>query len=173
MRKVFASLLIACVMVGPSGATLDREHQVKAAFIANFVKYIDWPELPNDGSNFVVGIYGAEGFGHDLEDAVAGKTVGRHPIVIQQLHADADIHVCRLIVSGATSEERIAKLMKACNSAGAVLVGEGPEFAKRGGTIGLELVSDRIRFDVNLEAARKSHVTLSSRLLSFARTVYK
>lgn len=173
MAKIFIPALIAVGLAGAPPLPLDREHQIKAAFIANFVKYIDWRELPNDSSNFVVGVYGAEGFGHDLDDAVAGKTVGRHPIVIQQLHEDSEVRNCRLIVSGASAEERIAKLIKLCNASGAVLVGEGPEFARRGGTIGLDLVSDRIRFDVNLEAARKSNVSVSSRLLSFARNVYK
>ena len=171
MKKFVATLMVLSATVAMCLA--DREHQVKAAFIANFIKYIDWPDLPNDSSSFVVGVYGAEGYGHDLEDAVAGKSVGRHPVVIQQFHADSEIRGCRLIVSGAASEERIGKLIKLCNTTGAVLVGDASDFARNGGTIGLELVAERIRFDINLEAAKKSHVTLSSRLLSFARNVFK
>jgi hypothetical protein len=158
--------------IAAGAATADQEHLVKAAFIANFIKFIEWPDLGRDNVKFVVGIYGADDFDTAIDQALAGKSVSGHPIVIQQIHSESEMKACRLVVCNTESAERIAKLTKACAS-GTVLVGEGEDFAKDGGDIGLVVVASRVRFDINLDTARKAGVTISSKLLSLARTVYK
>lgn len=166
-------LLVAYPLSSQTLAKADQEHQVKAAFIANFVKFIDWPDLGKAGSKFVVGVYGADAFDRAIEDTLASHTISGHPIVVEQIHSDAEIRQCRLVVSGASSEDRIDKMSRICAESGTVLVGESDGFARMGGTIGMLLVSSKVRFEINLESARKSRVSISSKLLSLAIKVYK
>ncbi len=165
-------VLLCCASVARSVA-FDQEHQVKAAFIANFIRFIDWSDLGRPGSKFVVGVYGAEAFEHSVEDVLAGRSISGHPIVVEQIHSDSEIKLCRMVVSGASSEERVDRLSRICSESGAVLVGEADDFARNGGAIGFVMISSRVRFDVNLEVARKAHVTVSSKLLSLAHQIYK
>ena len=168
----FGVLLLIC-WVSTASCWADQEHQVKAAFIANFIKFIDWPDLGKPGSKFVIGVYGADAYEHTIEDTLNGRSLSGHPIVVQQIHSDAEVKQCRLVVSGASSEDRIDKLTKICTESGVVLVGESDGFAKMGGTIGFLLVSARVRFEINLETAKKTRVSVSSKLLSLAHSVYR
>lgn len=173
MSKLLLIALIVCSITNSSSAKADQEHQVKAAFIANFIKFIDWPDLGKAGSRFVVGVYGAEPFEHTIEDTLAARSISGHPIYVQQIHSDSEIKQCRIVISGASSEDRVDHLTRACNDAGAVLIGEADNFAKMGGTIGFLIVSSKVRFEINLESARRQRVSISSKLLSLAHQVYR
>ncbi len=173
VARAAAFVLLACAAVAQAADRIDQEHQVKAAFIANFIKFIDWPSLGDPGSKFVVGVYGADAFEHTIDDALAGRSVSGHPIVVQQLHSDGEMKKCRVVVSGASSEDRIERLSRICTNSGTVLIGESDDFVKYGGTIRFLLVYSQVRFDVNLDAAKRSGVTISSKLLQLAHEVYR
>ena len=172
MRLTFTLLLVA-TLASHAGAKADQEHQVKAAFIANFIKFIDWPDLGKPGSKFVIGVYGADTFEHTIEDTLSNRSISGHPIVVEQIHSDAEMRQCRIVVSGASSEDRVDHLAKACMESGTVLIGESENFAKMGGTIGFLIVSSKVRFEINLETARKSRISISSKLLTLAQRVIR
>ncbi|MBS1718043.1 MAG: YfiR family protein [Armatimonadetes bacterium] len=173
MKLLVPLMFLALATPAVHAEAFDREHQIKAAFIGQFVKFIEWPDLGPAKSNFVIGIYRADSFGSSIEDALAGKVVAGHPIVVEHIHSDAEIRHCRLVVSGCGSEERIASLSKLGAATHTVLVGETEDFAKFGGVIGLVVVPPNVRFEVNLVAARRAGVAVSSKLLSLAKVVYK
>lgn len=173
IARIAVLLLLSCASVARTASAFDQEHQVKAAFIANFIKFIEWPDLGRAGSKFVVGVYGAEGFEHSIEEVLANRSISGHPIVVEQIHSDSEIRNCRMVISGATSEERIARLARVSADSGAVLVGESDDFARNGGTIGFVVISSKIRFDINLETAKRARVSISSKLLSLAHDVYR
>lgn len=164
---------MASCAFGFGAPTTDKEHLVKAGFIANFVKFIEWPDLGRPGSKFVVGVYGADSFERSIEEVFAGKSISGHQIVVEQIHSDAEIHRCKVVISGSANEDRIEKLASICSESNTVLIGEADGFAKMGGTIGLLLVSSHVRFEVNLDSARRQHVLISSKLLSLAQNVYR
>ena len=173
LARMTVLAIAACAALAHADAKVDQEHEVKAAFIANFIKFIDWPDLGAPGSKFVVGVYGADDYDQTIDNALANKTIDGHPIVVMQLHSDAEIKNCRMVVSGATSEDRINHLEQLCGTSGTVLVGEGDEFAKDGGTISLLVINSQIRFDVNLDSAKKIGVNISSKLLYLAHDVIR
>ena len=152
----------------------DREHQVKATFIYNFAKFIDWPDgLGGTGSDFVVAVYGTDSYGSEIDRVLRGKSIAGHRVVVRKLRSDDEIHGCRILVTGAGASDRVEKLARLCKSLGIVMVGESPDFAERGGTIGFEVDESRVRFDVNLAAARAAGLTVSSKMLSLAKRVYR
>lgn len=164
------SLLILSVGSNAHGA--DREHQIKSAFIYNFAKFIEWPGgLGDSNSNFVIGIYGASAFEDELQLALAGKSVLGHPIEIEEVRSDSAVRRCRILITGANTEERIFQLLRVCKANGTVLVGESPDFARMGGTVGFAIEAGKVRFDVNLKTAKSDDLVISSKLLSLARTV--
>ncbi len=172
--RIVAFVVMASAMLCRASSTdLDQEHQIKAALIANFINFIDWPDLGPPGSKFIVGVYGADDFDSAIEQQLAGKTVLGHQIVVQQIHTDAEMKKCRIVVSGATSEDRIYHLQHICEGSGTVLIGEADDFARSGGAIGLLMVSSHVKFDVNLAAAKRAGVTISTKLLQYAHEVIK
>ncbi len=167
--------IIALLLFGGARAyAVDREHQLKAAFIFNFAKFIEWPGgLGDSGSPFVIGVYGTDTYGQELEQALGGKNIDGHPIIIEEIHADSSVHRCRLLITGANTEERISQLVRLSKTSGTVLIGDAPDFARMGGTVGFGISSGKIRFDVNLLTARADSVAISSRLLGLARSVIR
>ncbi len=175
LMRVWISVIAILAMAGfaHAGGKLDQEHEIKAQFIRNFIKFIDWSDLGAPGSKFVVGVYGADDYQETVEQGLANCSVLGHPIVVEQLHSDGDVKHCRVVISGATSEDRVYRLGRLCNSSGTVLIGDSDDFVKNGGTIGFLEISSRIRFDVNLDSAKRSGVTISSKLLQLAHEVFR
>ena len=167
---VFA--LVACAAIAHAGRA-DQEHEVKAACIGKFIPFIEWPSLGDAGTPFVVGVYGADDYEHTIEDALRGMYVSGHPIVVEQLHSDAEIKTCRVLVSGAASEDRIDRLARLCEKSNTVLIGDSPDFARNGGTIGFVLYQQQVGFEINLDTAKRSGVTISSKLIQLARNKYR
>jgi hypothetical protein len=173
VARIAALVLFACAALANASTTVDQEHQVKAALIANFIKFIDWPTLGDPGSRFIVGVYGADTFEHTIEDTLNGRSLSGHPIVVQQIHSDAEMKKCRVVVSGASSEDRIEQLAKICSGSSTVLIGESDDFVKYGGCIGFRLYASQVQFNINLEAAKRSRVTVSSNLSALAHEVIR
>ncbi len=169
---IAAIALFACAGVAHARGRMDQEHAVKAALIYKFLPFIDWPSLGATGSPFVIGVYGADEYEHTIEDTFAGKSIGGHPIVVQQLHSDAEIAGCRILFSGASSETRIDRLANICIRNNVLLVGDATDFAKNGGTLGFVLIDSQVRFKINLDTAKRSGVKISSRLVQLATDKY-
>jgi len=175
LKRVVRSAVFALVAIASiaHASKADQEHEVKAAFIANFIKFIDWPDLGAPGSKFIVGVYGADDYGNTIDIALSGRSISGHPIVVQQIHSDSEIKKCRIVVSGATSEDRIYHLERLCDGTGTVLIGDSDDFARYGGAIGFLVLNSQVRFDVNLDAVKRSGASISSKLLSLAHEVYR
>ena len=166
-------LIVLALSLAPV-AQADREHQLKAAFIFNFAKYIQWPQgLGDANAPFVIGVYGTDTYGDELDNALRGKLIAGHPIEVEGIGSDSSVRNCRIVVTGANSEDRIAQLQRLCRTSGTVLIGEAPDFARMGGTVGFTIDSGKIRFDVNLVSARANNLVISSKMLSLARLVVR
>jgi hypothetical protein len=173
LARLMTLALLACATLAHASVKADDEHDLKAAFIANFIKFIDWPDLGDPGSKFIVGVYGSDDFERPVEDALDGKYVLGHQVVVEHLHSDAEMKKCRIVVSGASTEDRIDQLSRICIGSGTVLIGESPDFARYGGTIGFIISESHIKFDINLDAAKRAGVTISSKLLVPAHEVFR
>ena len=149
------------------------EYQVKAAYLLNFTKFIEWPaaQSSSDSSSpFLVCIVGNDPFGKLLDEIIDGETLNGHKLEIRRatLQNSAGCQV----VFFSKSAPPIPKGLVAPNS-GVLLVGEGEDFLKQGGAIAFVIQNRRVQFDINQFAAQRSGLILSSRLLNVARTVSK
>ena len=165
-------MLLGILASGICRAQVFNEYQVKAAFLYTFAKFVEWPPqaFSSPSAEIAICVLGDDPFGNLLDDAVRGKTVEGRPLAVYRLTDLPTGHECKILFI-ATSERRRMPSLLASVPPGLLTVGDTAEFAAQGGVIGLRLDGERIRLSVNLTAAEKAKVRISSRLLSLATIV--
>ena len=170
------AVLLVAAGTGFCGAMADAEspleYQVKAAFLLNFTRFVDWPPeaFPNSEAPFTICIYGGDPFGGALERTVEGETVNGRPVAIRRIGLSQP-HACQVVF--ADRQQKDVSRLLAGLGAGVLTVGETDQFLREGGMIAFHLENRRVRFDINQSAATRAGLRLSSKLLSVARNVEK
>lgn len=172
-RAVRRAWLLGMLASGICRAQVFNEYQVKAAFLYSFAKFIEWPPqaFSSPSAALTICVLGGDPFGNYLEDAVRSKTVGDRPLAVYRLARPPGAHECQILFIAASEQNRMPALLASVTSDGLLTVGDTAQFAAQGGVIGLRLEGERIRLLVNLNAAEKAHLRISSRLLSLATIV--
>lgn len=185
------------VAAAPADETIDREYRIKAAFVYNFLKFVEGgrftvPQDQKDGQDpnpaIVIGILGATPSRIAFEE-LQGKKVGDRPIQVRwyqafaeladgdgntpELHPSLDaIRQCHVLLVCPSEKPFLASLLSSLRSDGLLTVGDVPQFLEAGGTINLLIEDKKVRFEVNLAAALRARLTIRSSLLRLAaRTV--
>ncbi|MBI3890963.1 MAG: YfiR family protein [Candidatus Wallbacteria bacterium] len=175
-----ALLVLALLALGsnaaspaPPDAEVPLELRLKTAFLYNLAKFVDWPPgaFSPDGS-LAIGIYGNRVFARAVHDGLDGKEMrGRRVRVreLERLTPDAD--GCQLVFFDGSCEEQLPQLLAKLSTRAVLTVGECDTFLDRGGIVNFSIEENRIRFDVDPDAAIPCGLKLSSRLLSLARNL--
>jgi hypothetical protein len=156
-----------------AGGDAAPEYQIKAAFIVNFPKFVEWPadRMPPPGAPFVIAVLGADPFGSFLREAIAGKSVAGHPIEIRRVGQPADAINAHLVYIAQSERPRLADILRALEPASVLTVSDAEGFAAAGVIVNLYLDERRVRLEVNQSAAVRSGLRLSAQLLGVARIV--
>jgi hypothetical protein len=171
-RRLVSVTLIGACLLGAVGATAHQslEYRVKAAFLYNFLTFIDWPASaftrPDDPIR--VCIIGYDPFGAEL-DAINGERIGRRPIVVERLKDEEASGSCRLLFLSASDDVRLPTVRRASAGRGVLIVTEDARTLDGCAGIALVVEDSRVRFDVNMAALRSEKLTPSSKLLRVAR----
>ena len=167
---VFGFALLLADSPGRAQAPQPSEYQLKAAFLFNFAKYIDWPaeSFANEKAPFLIGILGDNPFGATLEQTVAGKKVNEHPITIQPLRAMAEGTNCHIVFISSSETKRLPEIIKGLRGPAVLTVSETEKFIEAGGIINFVQEANKIRFQINDEAAKAAKLKISSKLLNLA-----
>jgi hypothetical protein len=154
-------------------AQTANEYQVKAAFLYNFVKFIEWPsDAFNDGSNsFVIGVIGDDPFGGALDQSVSGKSVNGRQLSVRRLQWGQDLRACHILFISSSERNRLAQIFASLRGASVLTVSDMGQFIQQGGIINFILEASRVRFEINATAAGQARLKISSKLLSLAKTV--
>jgi len=149
------------------------EYQVKALFLVNFTKYVEWPvDSSADASTpFTIGIAGDNDIAPYLQSAVEGKTIAGHPLVIRHVEKNEDLANCQILFISASEKSHLAEILNQVKTSPVLTVGETDQFSQRGGIIGFIKKEGKIRLQIDLNAARAAGLQISSRLLSVADRV--
>lgn len=149
------------------------EYQLKAVFLFNFAKFVEWPQssFPNVGSAFTIGIIGSDPFEGRLEKTVKDKNVNGHPIVVKTVKAIAEISACHILFVSDSERKRVAEILKVADENSVLTVGEMDRFTQLGGMIQFVMESNKVRFGINDNAAKRAHLSISAKLLSVAKWV--
>ncbi len=145
------------------------EYEVKAAFLLNFVRFVEWPPA-NNGTNepLALGIFGKNPFGGALDQVVNGKTINGRSLVIRRVSDETGIQSCNLIFFPVSEARRFSEAAATLASLSVLTVGESEGFAARGGMINFVVKDGRILFEVNPAAAVRARLKISSKLLQLA-----
>lgn len=149
------------------------EYQVKAAFLYQFLKFVEWPEavLGDPEAPITLCVAGRDPFGPALDETVRGRTAQGRSCLIRRMAGGDDPDGCHLLFVASGEDSRIAETLRRVAKRPVLTVGESDRFEQAGGTIRFVLEEDRVRFVINAAAARRAGLRLSARLLSVARSV--
>jgi len=155
-----------------SAQSVSKEYQVKAAFLYNFSQFIEWPAGALPGSQpLVIGVLGEDPFGGYLDELVRGERVGNHPLVVRRFRQVGEIRTCHILFVSQSEANRLDQIVQYLKGRNILTVGDIENFALRGGMIRFVTENNKIRFRINLEAARGANLTISSKLLRAAEIV--
>jgi hypothetical protein len=152
---------------------LHSEYQVKAAFLVNFPKYVDWPSnaFATGNSPIVIAVPGETKVTEEIQKVIAGRTVNGREISLKRLASGEEPGVCHILFISATEQRYSPNLFAKFKDGGVLTVGETDNFLERGGIINLVRRDQTIALEVNLTAASNARIKISSQLLSVASVV--
>ena len=161
------ALQSAIVYAQPAGLP---EYQVKAAFLYNFAKFIDWPAAAFAGPDdpLTIGILGRDPFGSALE-LLRDETAKGRPLRIRHLDNLEDLAPCHVLFICASEKKRLAATLRRLEGTDVLTVGDTDGYAAAGVMINLMKEGKRVQFTVNVAAVGRSSLKLSSKLLRLAR----
>ena len=162
--------LLLCSPVTAQAADRLTEDEVKASYLYNFVKYVDWPAPRKDTSTLTICIVGRSPL-NELIESLAGKTVRGRRLVVRQYVRPEELRECDIVFVNASARMTVAQLVAACGTHPVLTVGDGKGFAAGGGIIGFGRVGDKIRFEINNQTALRVRLHISSHLLRLATNV--
>ena len=161
-------------------APSSSEYLIKAGFIYNFANLVQWPQnaFTQADSPIVIGILGEDHFGVTLDRVLQGKKVNGRPFVVRRFKSVADLAQsvidlkdCQILFVSSSETAHVTEAIQTLRGISVLTIGEIPGFAKRGGIINLVLEDNKVRFEVNVEAAKQADLNISSRLLALAKIV--
>jgi hypothetical protein len=172
VAHLFSSAVIS-PLIAQEQSSGPSEYQVKAAFLFNFAKFVEWPpeSFADTNSPIIIGVLGNNPFGEDLERTVRNKTVEGRPFVVTQLSSAQGAKNCHIlfISSSLSDRRRLAEVLDAVESSPVLTVSEMNRFVQSGGMINFVIEDGRVHFEINNNAARQVGLRISSKLLSLAR----
>ena len=166
----FAALPRRAEGQGAAAEDISLNVAVKAAFLFNFAKFAEWPALPSGGP-ITLCVVGNEAVGVALAETVRGQNIGGHPLDVLRPSDTAVWRTCHLLFIADADARRSSAGLTAIKSVPVLTVSDGKAFAQTGGIIELYVDSGRMRFAINVDAAARSGLRLSSRLLGLANVV--
>jgi hypothetical protein len=167
LRRVLLLLLLAV----PASAQAP-EYDVKAAFLFNFVKFVEWPAdaFAGERTPVTICVYGNDPFGRALDSVVQGERVGERGLVVERPDALDDLDACHVLFVASSEKNRLAGVLARVKDAPILTVGDTEGFLRAGGIINFVLEGSKVRFLIDPEAAEESGLRISSKLMRLALT---
>jgi hypothetical protein len=153
---------------------INREYPLKALFLYNFGSYVDWPARATAAGSdpFVIGILGASPVEGPLQEIAATQKINGRLIVVERFASVEAIRPCHILFIPASATPAMQQqAIERVRGQNVLLVGESPGFAQRGGAVNFVIEANKIRFEVNVDAAAAHHLKISAKLLALAKIV--
>lgn len=173
----FISLMsIAWVMLLLPGKTPAQEieleeYQIKAAFLYNFARFIEWPEkVFTNNSSINLCILGEDPFNNNL-DTIHKKPVRDRILTVRRVNTVQEVRNCQIIFISASEKNNLMHILNELKGLSIFTIGDTEGFAQQGVIINFYIEQDRVRFEINVNAAKHSKLQISSKLLKLARII--
>lgn len=182
IRTPLLFILLFCSRAG-FAQPAPTEYQVKAAFIYNFTKFVNWPETPEDSNKpFCIGVLGDDPFGSLLDEAITGRTTSGRTVMIKRSNNPDALLGCQLVFIARTKKDpdaparpwstrELKSILNQFHAHPILTVSDMDRFAEIGGVIHLRLQNGKVRFSINNQVATRAGLRISSKLLNLATIV--
>jgi hypothetical protein len=170
----YRQLAFLLVLVAPAILLAQdvTEVTLKSAFIYNFVRFTEWPtEVLPAGGTISACVVGDPAVGTGLARTVKGRQLDGRAIAVSIVPAEGPLPACHLLYVSGLPDARVAEIVTTLRAAPVLTISDIADFAKKGGVVQLFLEAGKMRFSVNLRAAKRMRLQLSSRLLTVAAVV--
>jgi len=160
-RPLAAVILALAFAASPASSEPNTtEYQVKAAFLFNFLKFVDWPGVQE--GPWIIGVVASNSFAGILEETVRGKTVKGSPVVVKRLPNVAAARGCHIVFVP-------MPVPAFAPPPGVLTVGDDPHFLNAGGIVGFYLEDGKVRFEIQPDTAKAAGLRVSSQLLKLGK----
>jgi preprotein translocase subunit Sec61beta len=151
-------------------AQVPDEYKVKAVFLFHFAQFVEWPAGSFTGADdpMIIGVLGEDPFGEYLDDVVSGESINGHPLQVRRFSRLEDIDKCHILFVNAEGMGQLRAALRELEPRATLTVGDNPAFIRAGGMIRFFSEDNKIRLQINPEAARSSGLMISSKLLRLA-----
>lgn len=169
--------LVVCmfyvIAISRAQQSKPTEYQVKATYLYNFGKFVEWSAANGAVSDdsFAICVLGRDPFGPALDATFAKQSIDRRSVVARRITKPQEALSCRILFISSSEDRGLKGVLAALDRAAVLTVSDIPQFSQRGGMIEFTLEDNKVRFEVNLTAAENAGLTLSSELLKVAVTV--
>jgi hypothetical protein len=174
---VLLVLFVAVYFVFPAVTIAQQpkpqEYQVKAVYLYNFGKFVEWPATPNGEEIFTICILGRDPFGAVLDTTLAGEAINNRKLAPKRISSLRDAAGCRILFVSSSESARMKEILGSVEKSGVLTVSDAPNFTASGGMIQFLMRDNKVRFEVNLAAAEKAGLSFSSQLLKVATDIRK
>ncbi|WP_172623224.1 YfiR family protein [Flavisolibacter ginsenosidimutans] len=168
LQKWGLFVLLCCATVFANAQTPTTANQIKAVFLFNFSKFVNWPPDALNNAPFVIGILGKDPFGPYIERVVEGEKMNGQPIVVQRYDDVKDVKNCQILYINKSNSAEIARSLSAH---GMLTVSDGENFATSGGIVRFYLENNRLHLQINVKQAKAADLQISSKLLRIADVI--
>ena len=169
-----ALAVLGAVAPGASAQTAaSKEYQLKAVFLFNFAQFVEWPAraFREAEAPLVIGVLGEDPFGAYLDELVAGEKVGIRPLIVRRYQRVEDIAECHILFISRSETATLDKSLAHLKGRSVLTVGDMDTFTQQGGMVRFFTENGKIRFKINVQAAKACELTPSSKILSPATIV--
>jgi len=175
VRRWVSVLVVAAsfLCIGVPEARAQSEDQIKAAFLFNFARYVEWPESAFAGPDAAVKIClaGSDKFASVVSLTVSGKSVENRPVEVDALPGLSGVSGCHILYVGEGIDSAPAEVASSVSGSSVFTVADCEGFATGGGIANFIRADNKVRFEINPSAAKKAGLKVSSRLLRLAKVV--
>ncbi len=150
----------------------SREYEVKAAFLYNFLKFVEWPDDNDARTVRVINIciFGDDPFGNAF-DFIQNETIGNRKLAVKHVGTYRHIDDCQVLFISSSEKEDIKHLLRTVKGSNILTVGDTEGFAQKGVMINFYIEQNKVRFEINLHSLRSSGLNVSSKVMHLARII--
>lgn len=171
MSRPLLAILAGVVLAAPPASAQVSEAQVKAAFLYNFARFVEWPQTRRGATVVWLCLIGADPFGPDA-DALNGRPVGSGTLRVRRVARPTDATGCDMAFLPAAEAARLPALVETARGRRIITVGDTPGGAASGLVINFYIERNRVRFEINIDAAQRTGLPINSQLLRLARITH-
>jgi hypothetical protein len=167
MKRIFLIVMISLLGLASVFAQNRPTHEIHAAMLYNFIKYVQWPD-EGSGGEFVVGVMGEDNVYNTLKQWYDGKPKGPKKYVIKKLTSASDASNCQVVYIGKSRSNQLNDVMNFTSGKSVLTITDGNGLGQKGSCINFKVVNGRLKFELNQGTVTSSNLKVSGQLSSMA-----